>query len=96
MKTWIAAALVGMSLGIVAAQQAPEQYPGQRDHAMPPEGWECNGAPGTPADHKCACSNMPKDSKDPICAVFENADDPKCSVYCHKDHCACKSPCPDT
>lgn len=96
MKLKMAAVLIGLSLGIVAAQEKPEQYPGQKDHAEPPKDWVCSGAPNTPADHKCACSNMPKDSKDPICAVYENQDDPQCSVYCHKDHCACKSSCPDT
>jgi len=90
--------LAGMMLGaaLALAQEKPEQYPGQKDHAKPPDDWFCSAGANTPADHKCACKNMPKDPKDPICAVYENEDDPQCSAYCHKDHCACKSLCPDT
>lgn len=96
MKLKVLAVIVGISLGAVAAQEQPEQYPGQHDHAAPPADWFCSGAPNTPADHKCACKNMPKDPKDPVCAVYENADDPACGAYCHREKCACKSSCPDT
>jgi hypothetical protein len=96
MKLKLAAILLGVSLGVVLAQEKPEQYPGQKDHAAPPDNWFCSGAPNTPADHKCACKNMPKDPKDPICAVYENEDDPQCSSWCHREKCACKASCPDT
>jgi hypothetical protein len=95
-SAWLALGLVAFAIGAVIAQDTPEQYPGQHEHATPPKGWFCAAGDDIPPDHRCACKNMPKDDDDPICKVYENEDDPQCSVYCHKDHCACKSSCPDS
>jgi hypothetical protein len=80
-------------------QQDGEQYPGQRNHAAPPEGWFCQhqysigGVPQVPEDHICACARTCMDNADGTQSTVE---DPKCAVYCHKDHCDCPTPCQDS
>ena len=66
--------------------QQPEDYPGQANHATPPEGWMCqpqNIELSVPADHVCNCERMYDAETN---RVIEDA---TCSVYCHMDHCAC-------
>lgn len=96
MKLKLLAVLLGLSLGVVIAQETPEQYPGQKDHAKPPKDYACTGGPETPIAHRCKCKNMPKDKDDPVCKTYEAEDDAACFSYCHKEHCSCKSSCPDT
>ena len=63
-----------------------EQYPGQRDHAIPPEGWKCehqNFELSIPVDHMCNCERMYSEEEGRV------IEDKQCSVYCHMDHCAC-------
>lgn len=66
----------------------PEAYPGQSQHAQPPEGWFCeHPTPETletmdPA-HICNCER----SCDESGTVRE--DNMRCSVACHPDSCKC-------
>src|SRR6185436_4005566 len=76
----------------------PEQFPGQHDHALPPDGYRC--LPQTPAGfgvddaHVCACKRMAQVYPDGSCVLNEDGtehiqEDPICSVYCHMDRCGC-------
>lgn len=70
---------------LLVFQTTPEDYPGQRDHAMPPAGWMCmpqNYELNVPPDHACNCER----SCDETGKVVE---DRKCKVWCHADHCSC-------
>lgn len=67
--------------------QAPELYPGQHQHALPPEGWFCerqNIELSVPAEHVCTCERM-YDPVDPTVV----REDRECSVWCHADRCKC-------
>jgi len=68
------------------AQTPTEQYPGQHDHAAPPEGWMCehqNYELSVPRDHMCSCERMFSEEENRV------IEDKQCSVYCHMDHCTC-------
>ena len=64
----------------------PEQYPGQHDHAQPPEGWMCHQPPidlSGDQTHWCSCER----SCDEETQVVH--EDEKCTTNCHSDHCKC-------
>lgn len=108
MKFRLTTILFALVVGVLGAQDQtePEKYPGQHDHAKPPEGWYCS--PQTPKytippDHLCACQRhtIPNLSTGEEC--IKNPDgtdylveDPKCSVWCHADHCRCPHDSCDT
>lgn len=93
-----AAVMLGLALGVLAAQQKPEQYPGQSEHKEPPADYFCQQV-GDKA-HRCDCPGM---TRDPMCkkgpeGPEEEPEIPleesqKCSSYCWKDHCRCKRAC---
>lgn len=100
--------MLGVLTGVLAAQEPPEPYPGQREHHAPPEGWYCSRDAQDKA-HWCLCTGM-QPNDDPMChkrepepqAPVEDGDeggrtvppeDPKCTVYCHRSHCHCKQFC---
>lgn len=91
---FIALLLTGQATG----QQPPEAYPGQREHAKPPDGFQCT-IPQLAKDkaHACSCRRMVKNPEgDKCCETVERSEapeDPKCTVYCHKDHCTCPIQC---
>ncbi len=88
------AVIVGV---LILQAPAPEQFPGQRDHAQPPKDFFCQlkGTKGVDDAHACTCTRMQETTKaDPDCCNAPPApEDPKCSVYCWKDHCHCKVGC---
>lgn len=105
MKLKVAAILLGISLGVTFAQEKPEQYPGQKDHAEPPANYFCDHV-GDRA-HRCDCPGM---TPDPMCKTPAPMpeDDPnteedesqptpqessKCSSFCWRDHCHCHQAC---
>lgn len=110
-KLTTASVVLGVALGVAAAQQS-EPYPGQREHQKPPDGWFCNHfGEAEDAAHTCWCAGM---SHDPLCKSTPKAEDdpntdedesqqpaipsedPKCTVYCHRDACKCKVLCKDS
>lgn len=83
-------ALVFVVAVLAMAAQQPERYPGQRDHAVPPDGWMCapqNLQRTIPLDHVCTC--LPHCYTDGT-GVQRVQEDPKCQVWCHPSHCSCK------
>ena len=77
----------------VLVQTDPEPYPGQRGHAMPPEGWFCS-ATAKDVAHKCSCKRMMQSSKeDPACEFGEPPEVQECKVWCHKERCLCPVTC---
>lgn len=92
---WISAGLLAFAVGAFA--QGTEPYPGQRNHAEPPDGWTCSRE-ATDKAHLCFCKGM-KDNHDPMCTKppadeeEDASEDPTCTVFCHKDHCACTKFC---
>lgn len=65
---------------------SPEAYPGQHDHARPPDGWTCHRPPvdlSGDQTHWCACER----TCDPDTQVVH--EDKACAVYCHADRCSC-------
>lgn len=101
--------MLAVLTSVLAAQEPPEPYPGQREHRAPPEGWFCS-RDAVDRAHWCLCTGMvPND--DPMCrkapqepqAPAEDAgdeggrpvppEDSKCTVYCHRSHCHCKQFC---
>lgn len=83
-----------LNVQVPTSPPPPEAYPGQRDHAKPPEGFYCSPQ-GKDAAHKCACKRMAQrmegDPKD--CCSGPVQEDPKCTVYCHMNHCLCPVGC---
>ena len=70
----------------VQQDDTPEAYPGQHDHAVPPEGWQCMRPPVDlkgDQSHWCSCERV-CDTETQV--VHE---DMKCQVWCHMDHCTC-------
>ena len=69
----------------------PEAFPGQHDHATPPDGWQCERAPSDLGGHD------PNSDPTKWCSCERNCDvetqvvheDMDCKVYCHMDHCTC-------
>ncbi len=88
--------LTGAFLGLMAlqtGQQPPEDYPGQRDHAMPPKGWYCS-ADAKVVAHKCACKRMMQSTpEDPLCEDMPMPESPQCKVWCHAERCLCPVEC---
>src|SRR5947208_422546 len=75
----------------------PEPYPGQANHAQPPEGWHCLSTDAEGPAHQCACPGM---KQDPMCPVMETPSDNelhrgKCATWCFRDHCFCTMSCED-
>ncbi len=68
----------------------PEDYPGQRGHGQPPDGWYCSHNDPNPAK-ACTCKRMDTshDCDDPSSVREDRA----CKVYCHKSHCHCQVMC---
>lgn len=67
----------------------PEQYPGQGNHAQPPEGWMCEPKtkrPAPPPDRACLCHMQCQ--KDANGVEFWQPD-PQCSSWCWEKQCAC-------
>lgn len=65
----------------------PEAYPGQHEHARPPEGFYCKRQStqlDVPPEQACTCERMY--SPDDPTVVLE---DRHCTVWCHADRCAC-------
>ena len=79
------ALILGFSLQSV---EQPEDYPGQHQHALPPEGWYCS-ATAKDAPHKCQCKRMAAGQD---CETI-TAEDPQCKVWCHADRCRCPVHC---
>ena len=77
------------SLFLVVAlmmQVSSEPYPGQGEHAKPPDGWMCepqNYELSVPVAHVCNCERMYDDNTKSV------IEDRECTVFCHADHCAC-------
>ena len=70
---------------LLMAQAPSEPYPGQGEHAKPPEGWMCepqNYDLSVPRDHVCSCERTQNENG----AIME---DKQCTVWCHMDHCKC-------
>lgn len=88
--------LLTLMLSAVLVAQTPEAYPGQHQHATPPEGWLCapaNSPNFVPPDHQCACKRMVQENDD---GCMKNPDgsmhvleDPSCAVFCHMKSCSC-------
>ena len=76
-------------LALLLAPQATtlrEDYPGQRAHGQPPDGWMCvhqNYELSVPVDHACNCERICDDSGKVV-------EDQQCKVWCHADHCSCE------
>lgn len=74
------------AFAVMVAQEPAEPYPGQRNHAQPPDGWNCYRPPVDlqgDQSHWCSCERIcDQDTQ----VVHE---DKQCSVYCHMDHCTC-------
>ncbi len=86
---WLA---IVVALASLAAQR-PEQYEGQAQHAMPPEGWTCKHQTtdnAVPPDHVCWCDMHCMKHDDGTESIEESN---KCAVWCHKEHCECAKPC---
>lgn len=67
------------------AQQVAEPYPGQSNHAEPPNDWFCerqNYELNIPQAHVCSCEHG-------CDAEGVRHEDKKCTVFCHADHCHC-------
>lgn len=67
--------------------QPPEAYPGQHEHARPPEDFFCKRqttALDVPPEQACTCERM--FSPDDPNVVLE---DRHCTVWCHADKYAC-------
>jgi hypothetical protein len=70
---------------LLLAQSPQEPYPGQKQHAEPPNGWFCehqNYELSVPPAHACSCERT----------CDENGtthEDQTCTVFCHADHCHC-------
>lgn len=65
----------------------PEDYPGQHDHAQPPDGWMCehqNYELSVPPAHACNCERSCDTESGRV------IEDKQCKVYCHMDHCHCQ------
>ena len=65
----------------------PEAFPGQHDHATPPEGWQCVRPPADlkgDQSHWCSCERVCDQETQVV------HEDMKCAVYCHMDHCTCE------
>lgn len=77
--------LVALSL---QAPLPPEDYPGQRNHEKPPDGWFCSANHPHPA-HNCSCVRLDT-SQD--CEGTPN-EDRACKVWCHRAHCKCPIKC---
>lgn len=77
--------LVTLALALTSFQE-PEPYPGQREHAVPPDGWMCehqNYTLTVPVDHACNCE---RSCDGETGQVIEES---QCLVYCHASHCSC-------
>lgn len=78
--------LLSIIVFAVTIQTPQEQYPGQSEHATPPDGWMCehqNYELTVPVDHMCNCERMYSEEENRV------IEDKQCSVYCHMDHCKC-------
>lgn len=67
-------------------ENEPEQYPGQHQHARPPEGYRCSNRWNAPKNQKCDCRIICviKDGQ----LVVDRAEG--CSSYCwEKEFCFC-------
>lgn len=70
-----------------AAPLPPEAYPGQREHAQPPEGFNCMRQTtklDVPPEKACTCERMYSPT-DPTVVL----EDEHCTVFCHAYACAC-------
>lgn len=96
---YVLAVLMAVATG-AQVRQEPEAYPGQREHAKPPDGWFC-AVPSQAKDraHACQCKRMAQPTAEDKCCEKtkpeEIREDTKCKVYCHKDHCTCPVQCGD-
>lgn len=66
----------------------PEDYPGQRQHGKPPDGWFCSHNDPHPAK-SCSCVRVDT-SQD---CEGTPTEDRMCKVWCHKQHCKCPIAC---
>ena len=76
---------IGLTL-LLVAQEPSEQYPGQREHRKPPDGWSClhqNIALTVPPNRVCACER----ACDPETGI--TTEDRSCSAWCHRPSCEC-------
>lgn len=65
---------------------AQEPYPGQSNHAKPPDGWTCehqNIDLSVPPEHACNCERSCDQETGKI------VEDQTCTVFCHSDSCRC-------
>lgn len=75
-----------------------EQFPGQGEHAKPPEGWACDHNAKDDA-HKCSCVRkcVPDTDEDGNPLRTQHVqEDQKCGAYCHPEHCHCEVKCGQT
>ena len=76
-------------LALLMVLQTPavrEDYPGQKDHGQPPDGWMCvhqNYELSVPLDHACNCERACDEETGKV------VEDKQCKVWCHADHCSC-------
>ena len=64
----------------------PEAFPGQHDHAQPPDGWMCHQPPMDLSGDQTHWCNCERSCDEETQVVHE---DKKCSTFCHGDHCGC-------
>ena len=100
MRTLLLSVLVGALFVQAPAKPPKEAYPGQSEHAKPPDDFFCTPA-AKDAAHRCACKRMATltedEAKAKVCCTEippeRVQEDAKCTVFCHKDHCQCPVTC---
>ena len=108
MKNVLSLLLLTLLTGALLAQDAPEPYPGQREHKEPPSGWYCQPAQHAQDlaanPHACECRGMRDQDPYPYCwapGEDENGnqveqpvgENARCKAWCHKSHCLCAHRC---
>lgn len=79
-------ALLALLLALQVTEPPREAYPGQSEHAKPPDGWFCevqNYDLSVPRDHVCSCERMCDETTGAV------REDRNCSVYCWPAACKC-------
>ena len=64
----------------------PEAYPGQHDHAQPPDGWTCHMPPADLSGDQAHWCNCERSCDQETQVIHE---DKQCKTFCHGDHCTC-------
>lgn len=80
LRVFLALSVVAM----LAGQQSNEAYPGQSNHAKPPEGWVCEHPTigVTAPEHTCNCERHCDENGKVV-------EDRECQSWCWPDSCKC-------